>query len=261
MNIILELKNIYFSVFKSEKGFNKKTSTEILHNINLNIYNGEILGISGESGGGKTTLAKIIAVVLKPSQGEIVWNKEILSANTNNSPVQILFQNHGEILNPYRKVDDIVNEALKIQGLIDASLKLRKEEIYASLNLAESIYKKRGYELSGGEQQRTALARILAANPKILILDEPFSAQDVEQQLSLLNLLKKINEDFHLTIICISHDLNILKKLVNRIIIIKEGKITEEGRTEDIFNNPVHPYTKYLLKAKNLSLNLSELNM
>ena len=259
MKGILRLENICYTVSTLGKGFAKKSVVNILDSINLNINFGEVLGISGESGGGKTTLAKVIAGIIKPSQGKLVWDDDVLSENSESSPVQILFQNHGEILNPYRKIEEIINEALKIQKYDAESIKREKEKILSSLNISADITKKRGYELSGGEQQRAALARLLAANPKLLILDEPFSAQDVESQLNLLKLFKKINRELKLTMLCVSHDLNILRKLADRIVIIQKGKVVEEGNTEEVFNNPAHDHTKYLLKAKNLSLTLSDL--
>ena len=259
MKEILKLENIYYSVSSSGKAFAKKNTFNIIDDINLNINYGEILGISGESGGGKTTLAKVIAGVIKPSKGKLAWDDDALSGNSDISPVQILFQNHGEILNPYRKIEDIINEALKIQKYNPEAIKRKKEEILNSLNISTDITKRRGYELSGGEQQRAALARLLAVNPKMLILDEPFSAQDVESQLNLLKLFQKINGKLKLTMLCVSHDLNILRKLADRIVIIQKGKVVEEGSTEEVFNNPAHDHTKYLLKAKNLSLTLSEL--
>jgi peptide/nickel transport system ATP-binding protein len=260
MKQILILENICYSFSSAEKGFAKKSTVNILDDINLNINYGEVLGISGESGGGKTTLAKIIAAVITPSKGRLVWDEDIIAKNSDISPVQILFQNNGEILNPYRKIEEIINEVLKNQKYNLESIKKKKEEILNSLNISADITKKRGYELSGGEQQRAALARLLAVNPKMLILDEPFSAQDVESQLNLLKLFQKINEKLKLTMLCVSHDLNILRKIADRIVIIQKGKVVEEGSTEEVFSNPTHDHTKYLLKAKNLSLTLSDLN-
>ncbi|RKY99940.1 MAG: hypothetical protein DRQ13_01350 [Ignavibacteriae bacterium] len=259
MREILRLENICYAVPSSGKGFANKSMVNILDDINLYINYGEVLGISGESGGGKTTLAKVIAGVIKPSQGKLVWDDDVLSENSIASPVQILFQNHGETLNPYRRIEDIISEALKIQKYDSVLIKRKIEEILSSLNIFADISKKRGYELSGGEQQRAALARLLAANPKLLILDEPFSAQDVESQLNLLKVFQKINVELKLTMLCVSHDLNILRKLTDRIVIIQKGKVVEEGRTEEVFSNPAHDHTKYLLKAKNLSLTLTDL--
>ena len=126
--------------------------------------------------------------------------------------------------------------------------------------MSPDLGNRKGYELSGGEQQRAALARLLAVNPKLLILDEPFSAQDIESQLNLVNLFKKINKEFNITILCISHDLNILRKLVNRVLIIKEGEIVESGKTEEILKNPSHSYTKFLLRAESYELKYDEIH-
>jgi len=121
------------------------------------------------------------------------------------------------------------------------------------------LYSRRGMELSGGEQQRAALARLLAVKPILLILDEPFSAQDVESQVNLVKLFKKLNKEFYLTMICISHDLRILRNLTSRVIILKDGEIVESGITNEVFNNPQKDYTKFLLSAESLNLSYEEI--
>jgi peptide/nickel transport system ATP-binding protein len=123
------------------------------------------------------------------------------------------------------------------------------------------LYSRRGYQLSGGEQQRAALGRLIAVKPAILILDEPFSAQDIESQLNLVKLFKQLNEDFNLTMICISHDLRILRTLADRIIILKDGEVVESGETNEVFNNPKEDYTKFLLSAEALNLTYQEIQI
>jgi peptide/nickel transport system ATP-binding protein len=251
MSEILKLENVSYSVRSGKK------IIQILDSINFKLYENNILGISGESGSGKTTLAKIIAGVLPNTGGEITFSGKN-TLNKKKRAVQILFQNNGEILNPLREIDDIIGEAIIISGS-EKNIRDKKEEIFNSINFPGHLWKRKGYELSGGEQQRAALARILAANPELLILDEPFSAQDPESQLNLLNLFLSINKKFNITMICIAHNLKILKKLCSKIIILYNGEIIEEGTTEDIFNSPKHPYTKFLLKAENYDLSYDEL--
>ena len=256
MTELLRVQNISYSVLAAKI----KTVVSILKNISFSINEGEMLGVCGESGGGKTTLARIIAGLITPVEGKIVWNENVKSETSRISPVQILFQNNGEILNPFRRVNDIVTEALRISNKDKNSVIQIKEKLFDAVGIDSGLINRKGYELSGGEQQRAALARLLAVNPKLLILDEPFSAQDVESQLNLVKLFKKINNDFNVTILCISHDLNILRKLVNRVLIIKDGEILESGVTEEILKNPSHPYTKFLLRAENYSLTFDELH-
>lgn len=258
MNEMLKINKISY-LLKVKEGKNKKDK-EILKDVSFSVYGNEILGLCGESGGGKSTLAKIIAGLLKPTGGYLQWDKSFKEYNTKSSPVQILFQNHGDTLNPFRKVVHLVDEALKIQGVQGISLISEREKICDSVGLTGNLIYRKGFELSGGEQQRAALARLLAANPKLLLLDEPFSAQDVESQLNMIRLLKNINKKFRVTIICISHDLRILRTLVERVIIIKEGQIVDEGNAKEIFSKPSRPYTKFLLNAENYRLSYEELH-
>ncbi|HEY7751098.1 MAG TPA: ATP-binding cassette domain-containing protein [Ignavibacteriaceae bacterium] len=257
MNVeLLSIQNISYSATAGEK--NK--FPHILKNISFNIFEGEILGISGESGGGKTTLGKIISGLLLPSEGKIVWNPKFKLNKPRTSPVQILFQNNGEILNPIRRINSVLNDAVMITLQDRKFAEKQTNYLFDSVGIEPRLRNRKGYELSGGEQQRVALARLLAVNPKLLILDEPFSAQDVESQLNLAKLCKKINKEFNVTILCISHDLNILRKLSNRVLIMKEGKVLELGETQKVFSNPAHPFTKFLLKAENYSLDLNDLH-
>ncbi|MHB1686718.1 MAG: ABC transporter ATP-binding protein [Ignavibacteriaceae bacterium] len=258
MNYLINLENICYSVAGSSYSKKDEGKKIILDNISFSLEKGKILGIAGESGSGKTSLAKIIAGINKSTHGKIIFNFSGEWKKLKTNPIQILFQNNGEILNPFRQIELVVDETLKIRRQTK-NVEAEKEKIFSSLNISDSIRKKKGYELSGGEQQRAALARILAAKPELLILDEPFSAQDPESQLNLLNLFKKINEEYKITMICIAHNLSILNKLCDEMIILYNGKIVEKSSAQELFISPKHPYTKFLLKAGNYDLKYEEL--
>lgn len=250
-NRLLEVNNLSYSV-KSESGI-----IFILNNISFELEKNKTLGIAGESGSGKTTLGKLLAGILTPSNGEVDFNF-IHNKSKKTNRVQILFQNNGEVLNPFRKVSEVVDEAIMIKAGSKDIIEIRKS-IFNSLNFPEELWNRKGFELSGGEQQRAALARLLAVEPELLILDEPFSAQDPESQLNFLNLFKKIKDEYSVTLICIAHNLRILRKLCDEIIIIYKGELVEKGKTEEIFNSPKHPYTKFLLSAGDYNLTYDEL--
>ena len=253
---LLEVKNISYSVVVKDE---KKKQFDILKNVSFEVEQGEIIGICGESGGGKSTLAKVIAGLIKPDSGKIILDSKFEKEKRRSSPIQILFQNHGEVLNPFRKIRSIIDEALKISGFDENSIQNEREKVLNSVSFPKELYDRRGMELSGGEQQRAALARLLAVKPVLLILDEPFSAQDVESQLNLVKLFKQLNKEFNLTMICISHDLRILRSLANRVIILKDGEIVESGITNEVFDNPQKDYTKFLLSAESLELTYEEI--
>ena len=253
---LLKVENISYSVIVKEE---TKKKFDILKNVSFEVEQGEIVGICGESGGGKSTLAKVIAGIIKPDSGEIILDSEHQNNKRKSSPIQILFQNHGEVLNPFRKMKNVIDEALKISITDKSNLQIEREKVLSSVGFPKELYDRRGMELSGGEQQRAALARLLAVKPILLILDEPFSAQDVESQLNLVKLFKQLNKDFDLTMMCISHDLRILRNLASRVIILKDGEIVESGLTKEVFTNPQKDYTKFLLSAEALDLSYEEL--
>ena len=134
-----------------------------------------------------------------------------------------------------------------------------KRKLLDSVNFIKKLWQRKGFELSGGEQQRAALARILSVQPEVLILDEPFSAQDPISQLNLRELLKSINKEFKISMICISHNLKMLRSLCDDAIVMYKGKIVEKGEIKNIFENPLHPYTKFLLKAEDYTLSYDEI--
>lgn len=254
MEYILTAENISYSVNENNFSFIEENRKEILSNISFKLETGKILGISGESGSGKTTLSKICAGVKKQTTGKIIYNYKNDWEKIETNPVQILFQNNGEILNPFRQIDAVVQEAALIRTKNKDEATLKKQKIFKSLNFPPALWERKGFELSGGEQQRAALSRILAVEPELLVLDEPFSAQDPESQFKLFKLFKKINEEYNITLICVAHNLRILRKLCDEIIILYKGKIVEKGSSQKIFSEPEHSYTKFLLKAESYNL-------
>ena len=248
---LLEVYNLsYFVAGKTD-------DISILNDISFELEKNRTLGIAGESGSGKTTLGKLLAGIITPTNGRIQLNAS--DKNKRINPVQILFQNNGEIINPLRRISEIVDEAVKL-GSGKKDIVKKRTNLFNSLNFSNELWNRKGYELSGGEQQRAALARLLAVEPELLILDEPFSAQDPESQLNFLNLFNKIKTEFNITLICIAHNLRILKKLCDEIIIIYRGRLVEKGTTEEIFSSPKHPYTKFLLSSENYDLTHDELS-
>lgn len=255
MNLLLKAENISYSVLL------KKEEKIILKDISFELRKNTVLGISGESGSGKTTLAKTLAGILKPSSGKIDYY--FANEYKKLSPVQILFQNTGEIINPLRNVGDMLKEAIK-QARSLSPLKremLIEKELGNNIDIVKipkQLLKRRGYELSGGEQQRVALARILAVKPELLILDEPFSAQDYESQQNFLNLFLDLKKSLNITMICVAHNLQLLRKLSDEVIIMYNGEIVEKNNSSELFSNPQHSYTKFLLKAEKYDLSYED---
>lgn len=251
MSLLLKAESVSYSI----------ESKEILNDVSFAINKGEVIGIAGESGSGKTTLAKILTGITRQTSGSIAFNGK---AKKRISPIQILFQNTGEIINPFRHVNAMVSDVIKTrmreQGIAPTKENITAEmkKIFTEVNLEEHLWYRKGKELSGGEQQRVALARILASEPELMILDEPFSAQDPDSQQRFLSLFKKINLELGVTMICISHDVKLLKELCSRIIIIYNGKIVEEADSEELLTNPKHPYTQFLIKAESYNLSYDD---
>lgn len=251
MNILLKVENIFYTPRDLTLFNKKKIHDSILKNISFELIRGDVLGVVGESGSGKTTLAKLICGIEKPDNGKIIFNGKTKRSGKN--PIQILFQNTNELINPLRKVEDILNESFKN--------KKKLNEICMLLDIPENQFNKIGYQLSGGERQRVGLARILSVEPELLILDEPFSAQDPDSQKGFLDLFVKIKNELDITIICISHNISLLKQFADNMIVLFAGKIMEMGKVEEIISTNRHPYTKFLLEAFNYNLSRSDFKL
>jgi len=237
VNTLIEARNISYSAESSFSLLKKNSTFDIIKNVSFELYQGEILGIVGESGCGKTTLAKIISGVTLNTSGEI--KKHLLTNKI--SPIQILFQNSEELINPFRKCRSILNDASNDHESLT--------EVLSEVNADKKLLNSWGYQLSGGERQRIALARLLVVKPEILILDEPFSAQDYKSKINFIELLRNINRKQNITIICITHELDLLNDFVNRIMVMYKGKIIETSITNNFSTSLKHPYSQFLLES------------
>ena len=240
MEPILEIKNLNSFYRQGGNAFTKGKSVQVLKNVNVTIGQGEVLGLVGESGSGKSTLAKSI-LGMTEYQGEIIHNSR---------RPQMVFQDPYSSLNPAVTIRRIVEEPLRIYGKhTPAQRKQKVEEMLEAVGLGPEFHDRKPAQLSGGQRQRVSIAAALIVRPKLVILDEAVSALDVTIQDQILDLLMKLRREFDLSYLFISHDLNVIYQCCDRVIVMKKGEIVEENTVDGIFDHPVHPYTKQLLKA------------
>lgn len=223
--------------------------------VSFSITKGETFGLVGESGCGKTTVAKLILKILNPTEGTILYNGQNIfdkkfSVDEMRRNVQLIFQDPYSSLNPRMTVYDIIGEPLDIHGLVKGKAKTdRILELMKTVGLAPFHLYRYPHEFSGGQRQRVVIARALAVEPNILIMDEPVSALDVSVRAQVLNLLEKLQKQFDLTYVFISHDLSVVRHVCDRCGVMYLGKIVELGNVDDLFDNPQHPYAEALLAA------------
>ncbi|CAB5065190.1 unannotated protein [freshwater metagenome] len=219
--------------------------------LNLKIEIGDRLGVVGESGSGKTTLAKILLNLDKPTSGSISFKDQQLS-NSDMSifrrEVQIIFQDPRSSLDPRRTIEEIIREPLECLNF-QQDHQSRINKVLQQVELDASIRSRYPHELSGGQRQRVAIARALAAQPSVLIADEPVSALDVLVRGEILQLMSELIESLNLTLVLISHDLSVITRLCKTVVVMQQGRIVEAGNTQDVFANPQHQFTKDLISA------------
>lgn len=253
---VLEVKNLK-QYFTSGYGKNKVV-VKAVDDISFNIYKGETFGLVGESGCGKTTTGRTIIRLYEPSDGEVYFNGKLISGKLTKEEkrevtkgIQMIFQDPIASLNPRMTVKEIIGEGLKINKLCDNEEHMM-ELIYNMLEtvgLTPEHATRYPHEFSGGQRQRIGIARALITNPDLVIADEPISALDVSIQAQVLNLLNKLKEQLGLTVLFIAHDLSVVKYFSDTIGVMYRGKILELADADELYKNPIHPYTKSLLSA------------
>ena len=248
--VILELHDI--GKYHVQNGIFKKTKNQVLHDISLKVNRGDIVGLIGESGSGKSTIAKIVLRIWDETSGKILLHgKDIHSFDDLSQEIQLVFQDPFSSLNPKHTIGQAISEVFHISDikLKSKELKQKSIELIKTVGLTESDYYKYPHEFSGGQRQRICIAKALAKEPKFIVLDEAVSALDVSIQAKILNLLNQLKAEKGLTYLLISHDMNVVSYFCNKIVVLKNGKIIESGDSEELINNPKSDYTKSLLET------------
>jgi oligopeptide transport system ATP-binding protein len=250
---LLEVKNLqkHFAV-------GKKNTIKAVDGVSFDVYKGETFGLVGESGCGKSTTGRTIIRLYDATGGEVKFAGEDVHGKKNksqllkfNRKMQMIFQDPSSSLNPRMTVLDIIAEGLDVHKLVknDAERKAKVEELLEAVGLNKEHATRFPHEFSGGQRQRIGIARALAVDPEFIIADEPISALDVSIQAQVVNLLKKLQKERGLTYLFIAHDLSMVKYISDRIGVMYMGNLVELAESDELYNNPIHPYTKSLLSA------------
>ncbi len=234
----------------------KNAVLKAVNNVSFNVYKGETVGLVGESGCGKSTTGRCIVKLDPPTAGHVYYDgKDIYRMDRAQqkqftADVQMIFQNPYASLNPRMTVKDIVGEGMKLHGkYTNAELDARIEELLHHVGLGKDHMSRFSHEFSGGQRQRIGIARALSVDPKFIICDEPISALDVSIQAQVINMLKNLQDELGLTYLFIAHDLSVVKYISDRVIVMYLGNIVEQAPAEELYANPLHPYTKALLSS------------
>lgn len=255
--VLLQVKNLkqYFPV-KTESIFKPKAFVKAVDDVSFHINEGETLSIVGESGCGKSTTGRAILRLDEPTGGEVLYfGQNILGLSKKDmrklrGDLQVIFQDPFASLNPRQTVKQILGEAMSIQNSVPKEKRMeRMLELLGLVGLPLEALDRFPHEFSGGQRQRIGIARALAVDPKLIICDEAVSALDVSIQAQILNLLKKLQKQFQLTFLFISHDLSVVRHISDRVMVMYLGKVVEIADKKDLFDSPLHPYTQALLSS------------
>ncbi len=256
-DIILEVRNLRKS-FPLKKTITGKVTSELVavDNVSFKLKRGETLGIVGESGCGKTTMGRTILKLHEPTGGQVLFNGQDITKlkpaqmREIRKKMQIIFQDPYSSLPPRSTVGGILSEPVQVHSIVPKNeIKSYVLELMEKCGLRDYYYERYPHEFSGGQRQRICIARALSVKPELVVCDEPVSALDVSIQAQIINLLKGLQKDMNLTYLFISHDLSVVKFISDKIGVMYLGSIVEYGSKDDIFANPLHPYTKALFSA------------
>ena len=256
--VIMKVENLSKEfVIHGKKLMEPKKMLHALSDVSFEIYEGETLGIIGESGCGKSTLGRCLVQLHKPTSGTILYEGEDLWKMTGEKRketrrnIQMIFQDPYSSLDPRKTASYSIEEAMKVHGMGEDSRERHQRALEALQEVGLDIQHMERYphEFSGGQRQRVNIARALSISPKVIVCDEPVSALDVSVQAQVVNLIRRLQKEYGLTYLFISHDLRVVKHLCDRIVVMYLGTIVEAGDKKDIYENPAHPYTQALLSA------------
>lgn len=253
--ILLEMKNLR-KYFPMKNFFGQlKGEVKAVDDVSFEIYKGETFGLVGESGCGKSTIGRCILQMLEPTSGQVLYEgKDLVSMSESEwkkyrKKLQIIFQDPYSALNPNWNVKQLIAEPLKANGYSSEEIDNRIRELLKILNMNEEVMEKFPYEFSGGQRQRIGIARAVAAYPEFIFCDEPISALDVSIQAQVINMLKELQKELGLTYLFTAHDLSVVYHISDRIGVMYLGSMVEIGTSEEVFKEPLHPYTKALISA------------
>lgn len=252
---LLRVENL--SMHFSSKKRGKQNLVKAVDDVSFQVYEGETFGLVGESGCGKTTTGRAIIRLYDPSAGKVYFEGQEITGKLTKEKrkfitdrIAMIFQDPIASLNPRMTVEEIIGEGLKVHGIKDANERAKRvREMLDKVGLSAEHASRYPHEFSGGQRQRIGIARALIVGPKMIIADEPISALDVSVQAQVINLLNDLKEEFGLTIIFIAHNLSVVKYFSDRIGVMYFGKLVELATSDELFSNPLHPYTKALLSA------------